>query len=85
LKGDEWEIKRDLVLKKEKVYVSKNRNLRLEVIWSHYNVLAAEHRERWKTTELMMRNYWWSGVTRYVGRYVLWQLLITMTNDLTNK
>jgi len=85
LKGDEWEIKRDLVLKKEKVYVSKNRNLRLEVIWSHYNVLAAEYRERWKTTELMMRNYWWSGVTRYVGRYVLWQLLITMTNDLTNK
>ena len=85
MKGDEWEIKRDLVLKKEKVYVSKNRNLRLEVIWSHYNVLAAEYRERWKTTELMMRNYWWSGVTRYVGRYVLWQLLITMTNDLTNK
>ena len=57
-------------MKKEKVYVSKDRNLRLEVIWSHYNVLAAEHRERQKTTELMMRNYWWSGVTRNVGRYV---------------
>ena len=31
-RGDEWRIKRDLVLKEEKVYVLKNKELRLEVI-----------------------------------------------------
>ena len=70
LKGDEWEIEGDLVLKKEKVYILKDENLRLEVIWSHYDVPVARHRERQKTTELVMRNYQWPGVTRDVGRYV---------------
>ena len=46
LKGDEWEIEGDLVLKKEKVYILKDENLRLEVIWSHYDVPVARHRER---------------------------------------
>ena len=32
LRGNEWEIERDLVLKREKVYVQKNEVLRLEVI-----------------------------------------------------
>ena len=30
LRGDEWEIEEDLVLKKEKVYVPKNEELRME-------------------------------------------------------
>jgi len=29
-----------------------------------------EHGGKWKTTELVMRNYWWPGVTRDVERYV---------------
>jgi len=33
-------------------------------------VLAAEHGGKWKTVELVMRNYWWPGVTRDVERYV---------------
>ena len=32
LKGDEWEIKEDLVLKEEKVYVLKDEKLRIEII-----------------------------------------------------
>jgi len=32
LRGDEWEIEGDLVLKKEKVYVLKDKNLRVEII-----------------------------------------------------
>jgi len=30
--GDEWQIEEDLVLKKEKVYVPKNEELRVEII-----------------------------------------------------
>ena len=32
LQGNEWQIEGDLVLKKEKVYISKNEELRTEII-----------------------------------------------------
>jgi len=70
LHGNEWQIEGDLVLKEGKVYVLKDEELRAEVIWLHHDVLAAEHGGRWKTVELVTRNYWWLGVTRDVGRYV---------------
>ena len=58
LRRDEWQIEKDLVLKKEKVYVLKDKELRVEIIWLHHNILVAEHGNRWKMTELVMRNYW---------------------------
>ena len=68
--GSEWQIEEELVLKEEKVYIPKNEELRAEVIRLHHDVLAAGHGERWKTVELVTRNYWWLGVTRDVGKYV---------------
>jgi len=59
-----------LVLKKEKIYVPKNEELRGEIIWLHHDIPVAEHEERWKTTELVMSNYLWLGVMRDMGRYV---------------
>jgi len=44
LQGDKWQVEKDLVLKKEKIYVPKNEELRTEVIWLHYDVLATGHR-----------------------------------------
>ena len=70
LRGDEWKIERELVLKEGKVYVLKDKELRTEVIWLHHDVLAAGHGGRWKTIELVMRNYWWPGVMRDVGKYM---------------
>jgi len=70
LKGEEWRIEGDLVIKEEKIYVPKDTELRAEVIWLHHDVPAAGHRGRWKTVELVTRNYWWPGVMRDVGRYV---------------
>ena len=43
LQGDEWQIEGDLVLKEEKVYVPKNKELRAEIIWWHHDVPAAGH------------------------------------------
>jgi len=45
------------VLKERKVHVLKNEELRVEIIWLHHDVLVAGHGEKWKTTELVMRNY----------------------------
>ena len=70
LRGDEWKLEEDLVLKEGKVYMPKDEELRAEVIWLHHDVPAAEHGGRWKTVELVTRNYWWPEVTRDVGKYV---------------
>jgi len=36
----------NLVLKEEKVYVLKDEELRMEIIWLHHDVPIAGHRER---------------------------------------
>ena len=46
LRGNEWRIKEDLVLKKGKVYIPKDEELRVEVIQLHHDVPAAGHRGR---------------------------------------
>ena len=68
--GNEWKIEGELVLKEGKVYVPKDKELRAEVIRLYHDVPAVGHGGRWKTVELVTRNYWWPGVTRDVGKYV---------------
>jgi len=70
IQGGEWKIEGELVLKEEKVYVSKNNELRTEIIWLHHDVPVVGHGRKWKTVELVTRNYWWPGVIREVGWYV---------------
>jgi len=70
LRGDEWQIEEDLVLKKRNVYVPKNKTLRVEIIWLYHDILVTGYRDRWKMMELMTKNYWWPGVTRNVGKYI---------------
>jgi len=43
LRGNEWKIKGDIVLKESKVYVPKDEELRVEVIWLHHDVLVVGH------------------------------------------
>jgi len=45
LQGEKWQIERDLVLKEGKIYVSKNVELRMEIIWLHYDS------ETWRKVE----------------------------------
>ena len=47
-----------MVIKEGKIYVPKDTELRVEVIQLHHDILAAGHEGRWKTVELVMRNYW---------------------------
>jgi len=57
LQGDEWQIERDLVLKEEKVYIPKDKKLRVKIIQLHYDVLVAKYERRWKMMKLVTRNY----------------------------
>jgi len=70
LRGEEWKLEGDLVLKEGKVYILKDEELRAEVIWLYHDITAVRHRGRWKTVELVTRNYWWPEVTRDVRKYV---------------
>ena len=64
LREDKWQIEGNLVLKKRKVYMPKNEELRVEIIQLYHDVLVVEYRGRQKTAELMMKNYWWLSVTK---------------------
>ena len=70
LRGNKWKIEEDLVLKERKIYVPKDKELRVEVIQLHHDVPAAGHGGRWKIVELVTRNYWWLGMTRDIGKYM---------------
>jgi len=67
LRKDKWQMEGDLVLKKEKVYVPKDEELRVEIIQLHYDMPITRHGGKWKITKLVMRNYWWPEVTRDMG------------------
>ena len=43
VREEKWQLEGGLVLKKEKIYVPKNKELRVEIIQLHHNVLVAEH------------------------------------------
>jgi len=56
-------------MKEGQIYMPEG-ELRREVIWLHHSTPVGGHRERWKTIELVTRNYWWLGVIKEVKKYV---------------
>ena len=69
LKNKEWKVEDGIVLKEGRIYVPEG-DLRREIIQLHHNTPIGGHGGRWKTVELVTRNYWWPEVTKEVGRYV---------------
>ena len=70
LRNDEWQIENKLVLKEKKIYVLKNENLRLEIIWLYHDILIVGHEKQQKMVELVTGNYWWPEVTKEVMQYM---------------
>ena len=89
LRGNEWKLEEELVLKEGKIYMLKDKELRAEVIQLHHDVPVAGHGGRWKMVELVTRNYWWPGVTRDIGKYMegfnLCQMMKNRTEELAGK
>ena len=44
MSNNEWQIENELVLKERNVYVSKDEELKLEIIWLYYNMSIIEHK-----------------------------------------
>jgi len=69
LRDEEWEIEDGIIIKKERIYMPEE-ELRSKVIQLHHDTPVEGYGGRWKTTELVTRNYWWPGVTKEVRKYV---------------
>ena len=57
IQGKEWKIEEKFILKEGKVYVPKDEELRTEIIQLHHDVPMVGHGGKWKTVELVTRNY----------------------------
>jgi len=69
LRDEEWEVENGIVIKEERIYMPEG-DLRREIIQLHHDTPVGGHGGRWKTAELIGRNYWWLGVMKEVGRYM---------------
>jgi hypothetical protein len=70
LHGAEWSEEDGLILFRGKVYVPANPELRRKIVGAHHDTRSSGHPGRFKTHELVSRNYWWPGMTRYITAYV---------------
>jgi hypothetical protein len=70
VQGIEWKEENGLVTFNGKLYVPKDPQLRHDILKAHHDSPLVGHPGRWKTLELVTRNYWWPGVSRYVSKYV---------------
>ena len=48
----------------------KDEDLRRQIVQNHHDSTVAGHPDRWKTLELVSRNYWWPGITKFIAQYV---------------
>ena len=55
---------------REGLIVVNDKDLQLEIIQQTHDTPIGGHPGQAKTRELITRNYWWSGLTTYVNKYV---------------
>jgi hypothetical protein len=78
VKSAGWSESDGLLMFRGKIYVPKDREMRCRIVEQHHNMCIARHAGRFKTLELISRNYWWTQMSHYIGTYV-------KTCDLCNR
>lgn len=68
----DWNYENGLLLYRGKVYIpkSKDDHLQRRIVQAHYDLPSAGHPGRFKTYELVFRNYWWPSISIFVKNYV---------------
>ena len=70
LRDEEWQEKDGLILRNRKMYVPKDKKLRVEIIQLYHDILVGEHRRQQKMTELVTRNFWQPGIIKEIKKYI---------------
>jgi hypothetical protein len=70
VRSAEWTLTDDVLYHRGKIFVPDAHDLRRRILSLCHDSRTAGHAGRWKTLELVSRNYWWPQLSRYVGRYV---------------
>src|SRR5258708_25447206 len=68
--SNEWMCAEEVVLYRGRVYVPDDHQLRHDLVHAHHSDAVAGHPGRWKTLELVSRNYWWPGLSRYIAKFI---------------
>jgi len=68
--SSEWSNIGGLLQFQGKIYVPRSLDLHRQIVALCHDTQIAGHPGRWKTLELMSRNYWWPQMSRYIGQYV---------------
>ena len=69
-KNDVWEEDEGIIHHNGRIYVPRDQQLRHDIVRSHHDTPTAGHPGRWRTLELVTRNYWWPGISQYISNYV---------------
>jgi len=69
LVSDEWAHNDGITLHRGRVYVPNNAELRHDIVDAHHSPPTVGHPGKWKTLELVSRNYWWPGISRYIAKF----------------
>ena len=59
VRSAEWSEFEGLMMFRGKIYVPKDLELRRQIVEQHHDSRIAGHPGRFKTLELVSRNYWW--------------------------
>jgi len=68
--SSEWSNIDGLLQFQGKIYVPQSPDLRRQIVALCHDTHITGHPGRWKTLELVSRNYWWPQMSRYIGQYV---------------
>ena len=69
VRSAEWKKLSGVLYFQDRIYVPRSMDLRRRIVELHHDTTVAGHPGRWKTLELVSRNYWWPQMSRYVGNY----------------
>lgn len=66
----DWKEQDGMILFKNRCYVPADEQLRRDLIQRYHDTPVMGHPGRFKTLELLRRDYWWPGMHTMVSRYV---------------
>ena len=66
----EWTEQDSIILFRNWIYVPNDPELRRRIIQSYHDQKITGHPERFKTQELVQRDFWWPGIETYIRNYV---------------